>query len=87
MSLSDVDVAGGKCCVQSSAMDCRLQLRAGIVSDQAVPCLCLVHLAEAGDPGLGFLGEKITAIGAGMQLWLVAKSPAGPSTTTTGEIL
>lgn len=82
-SLTHVDVAGGKCSVQSSAMDCRLQLRAVIVSDQSVPCSCLVHLSEQEDPGSRHSWGKITAMAAEMELWVVAKSPAGPTTTTT----
>lgn len=76
MSLTYVDMAGGKCCVQSSPMDCRLQLQAVIVSDQPV------HLSEAEDPGCWDSWGKITALGAEMQLWIVAKSPSGPCTIT-----
>lgn len=83
MSLTYVDMAGGKCCVQSSAMDCRLQLKAVIVSDQSVPCLCPLHLSEEEDPGCWDSWGKITAIGAQIQLWSVAKSPTGATTTTT----
>lgn len=78
MSLTYVDMAGGRCCVQSSAMDCRLQLKAVIVRDQSVPCFC----PEREDSGCCHSWGKITAIGAETQLWVVAKSPAGPSTTT-----
>lgn len=51
MSLTYVDMAGGKCSVQSSPMDSRLQFKAVIVSDQSAPCFCLVHSPEREDPG------------------------------------
>lgn len=35
---------------QSSPMDLRLQFKAVIVSDQAVPCFSLVRLSEQADP-------------------------------------
>lgn len=86
MSLTYVDMAGGKCCVQNSAMDCRLQFRAVIVSDQSVPCFCLVHFSEQKTLDAGIPGG-ITAMGAEIYLWIVAKSPTGPSTTTAQKVL